>query len=224
MFVQSGGGKVYAVLAQNPHYQLALLPTPTLVSTTVVVAVRCRYVDLGNKPLNPLLIPKTVLVGGIERSENTLRGTVMLNSGITVDKVGKGFSEITAKKLYDHAPGFLMSDEKGSFLDVSDLRDDFVGDFTKLLDAQMGQFYPAKDLSNSPVLITGFDLSLHLDTLKSDPAAPFAVVSETPEVEDSNVEKVQFGKPLDEAPSDGDAGSGKVKIIGAEEPTPDEVS
>lgn len=206
MLVQSNGGKVYAVLANNADYELGVLPQLTFQSTTCFLALRCRYKALTQTILNPMLIPKEVLVGGIERSGNTLRGVVMLNTGITVSKVGPNFGTWCAERLVKAAAGFLMPEDPDGFLSPKDLRTDFVGDFAQLLSSQVESIYPPKDFSQLPHLITAFDLEVYKDNLAADPKAAFSVVATNESATTGNVEKVKFGKDVDSEPASEEAG------------------
>lgn len=176
MLIQSGGGKVYAVIANDAHYELALMPTLALVSTTVFLTIRCRYKALQSEYFDPMLVPKPVLVGGIERSGNTLRGTVMLNTGFTPDKIGAGFAELVGTKLLDNAKGFLLGTGLAGDipLDTQHIRSDFLADFGQLVWGAIAPIYPAKDFSGIKPLLTTFDLMLqqeHAGTAKTPLAA-----------------------------------------------------
>lgn len=147
MIVQSGSGGLYAILARSTAYELGLQPKTTLISTTVVIQVRFRFKSLINPVLDPMLCPKTVLAGGIEQSDNTVRGTLFLNPGVTIDKIGTSYAGLCADLMLEHGPAFLMAAD-GMFLPV-DLRDDFTTDFAKLVQAALAPFYPAKDFKEA---------------------------------------------------------------------------
>lgn len=177
MLIQSGGGKVYAVLANNAAFELSLMPQLLLQSTSVFLAVRCRYKALIENYFDPMKCPKQVLCGGIERSENTLRGTVMLNTGFTLDKIGAGFPTIVAEKLYHAADGFLLGlpgDEDAVLFD-SNKRSDFVQDFAQLVLSAIAPVYPAKNFTHVPTLTNAFDLQIHAAKAET-PASPFAAL------------------------------------------------
>lgn len=178
MLIQSTGGKVYAVLAHNATYELGVLPTIQLVSTTVFLAVRCRFKALASDYFDPMLAPKQVLVGGIERSGNTLRGTVMLNTGFTLEKVGAGFPEIASEKLFKAVDGFLLAlpGTEDAALFVHDKRNDFVKDFAQLVTSAIAPIYPAKDFSEVASLINAFDLGLFASKPQA-PKSPFATLT-----------------------------------------------
>lgn len=177
MLVQSGGGKVYAVLANNAAFELGLMPQLQIMSTTVFLAVRCRFKSLTTDYFDPMLAPKQVLVGGIERSENTLRGTVMLNTGFTLEKVGAGFADIVSQKLFTAADGFLLGlvGAADVSLTVLDKRDDFTKDFAQLVTSAIAPIFPPKDFSEADVLINAFDLMLFGQTAQA-PKSPFAAL------------------------------------------------
>lgn len=167
MLIQSGGGNVYAVLANNEDFELSVLPQLSVISTTVFLQVRCRYKSLKTEYFDPLLVPKRVLVGGIERSQNTLRGTVMLSTGFTLEKVGSGFPTIVSKRLFEAAVGFLIADDTNFFgecLTAKNLRSDFITDFSQLVTSAIAPISPAKDFSDAPALLTAFDLAQYSET------------------------------------------------------------
>jgi len=197
MLVQSGGGKVYAIIANNSEYELGLLPTLAVHSTTVFLMVRCRFKSLQSDLFNPMLVPKAVLVGGIERSTNTLRGTVALNTGFTVEKIGTGFPQLMAEKLYSVADGFLLphsAEQEAAALYSSDKHPDFVKDFTQLVESAVALVFPAKDFSQVPPLLTIFDLSIHMESAATKvPASPFAVHDGGKADEGPNVTKFPLG-------------------------------
>lgn len=180
MLVQSGSGRVYAVIANNEGYELSLSPELTLISTSVFLTVRCRFKALQSEVFDPILVPKSVLVGGIERSGNTLRGTVMLNTGFTVEKLGSGFPEIVADKLHKASDGFLFSPGWSAAIYPKDKRGDFSKDFAQLVETQMGPFYPPKNFSDAPDLLTQFDLMMFANVSADAPESPFKVVSDAP--------------------------------------------
>ena len=181
MLVQSGSGQVYAVLANNDEFELSIMPTMAMQSTTVFLSLRCRFKSLKTDYFNPMLVPKPILVGGIERSENTLRGTILLNSGFTVDKVGSGFPELMAKKLVKAAPEILLplsSETEKAALYLPNLREDFVEHFAQLVGSAIGMIYPAKDYSGVPALVNTFDAMIYMNqAAENGPASPFAVVA-----------------------------------------------
>lgn len=177
MLVQSNGGKVYAILANNAGYELGVLPGIHLMSTTVFLVIRCRFKSLLTDYFDPMLAPKHVLVGGIERSENTLRGNVMLNTGFTLDKIGAGFPEIVATKLYHAADNFLLGQpgDPTVALYIPEKRDDFIKDFAQLVTSAIAPVYPAKDFSEVAPLTNAFDLQLFAAKPQA-PKSPFAAV------------------------------------------------
>lgn len=158
MLVQSGGGKVYAVLANNDTYQLGLLPQVMLVSTTVMLNIRYRYQHLKKQNFDPTVLSKTLLVNGVEQSKDTARGTIALNTKIDISKIGKNFGLITAKMIRDNASSIFLGDD--DFLTEDNLREDFDGDFDKLLKPQLEHIYPPKDFSSAPTFMTTFDVNL----------------------------------------------------------------
>jgi len=178
MLIQSGSGKVYAVLANNTEFELSLMPTLALQSTTVFLDLRCRYKSLLSDYFDPMLAPKQVLVGGIERSQNTLRGHMVLNTGFTLDKIGTGFPDIVAQKVYDTCAGFLIGTEADTqeCLTVKDRRDDFTHDFAQLVTSAIAPVHPAKDFSGASPLMNPFDLMIYTQTTATQPKSPFAAV------------------------------------------------
>lgn len=202
MLVQSNGGKVYAILADNEFYELGVMPTLKIFSTSVFLSIRCRFKARQADVFNPMLVPKEVLVGGIERSTNTLRGTVMLHTGFTIEKVGSGFPQLMAEKLFAAAPGFLLKDDCA--LKEADLRaEDFVKDFSTLVLDAISPIYPASDFSNAPDLVTPFDLQVFMETASAEPTKPFSVVAGTDAGAKPNVTQFPLGGfPPADAPAD----------------------
>lgn len=208
MLVQSGGGKVYAIIANNDHFELGLLPQISLVSTTIFLAVRFRYKALKADVFDPMLVPKKVLVGGVERSKDTLRGTVMMASGFTIEKVGMGFPELVSKKLFAAMEDLMLPPEAPSStwkegaeevcLYAHDRRDDFVTDFGQLLASAIEPIYPAKDFSKAPVLMNDFDMQLFMaSAAAAQPPSPFTAMDggKVEQPDTANVKKFPFGAP-----------------------------
>lgn len=168
MLIQSGSGKVYAVLAKNEQYSLSLLPAMQVISTTVILVLRCRYVS-EKGVLDPMLVPKRVLAGGVERAENSLRSTSICNTGITVDKVGKSFPMLMAEKIKTAAGHYYLQFDEGEtppadgFLTPDDLRHDFEESFAQLLENAISPIYPTKDFSTVPFLGSGYDFSMAME-------------------------------------------------------------
>lgn len=198
MLVQSSSGKVYAVLANNDEYELGVLPEFLQISTTVFLSLRCRYRALKSDTFNPLLVPKPVLVGGIERSKNTLRGVMVLNTGFSVNKIGKGFPEIAATKLVTevHAQGILVGKpEDGECLSTDDVRTDFVEHFAQLVESAIGPVFPPKDFSGCPDVMTPFDLHVFAQEAAETGTAPLSVIPDKASESEStmsNVTKIDF--------------------------------
>ena len=164
MLTQSASGNVYAVIANDTSHELSLMPTVQVMSTTVFLVIRCRFKSLVADYFDPMLVPKTVLVGGIERSKNTLRGTVMLATGFTLEKIGSGFPALMADRLLAAAPGFLLPnspEEEKAALYAPHIRSDFATDFAQLVNSAIEPVYPAKDFSGAEPLMTAFDLSIY---------------------------------------------------------------
>ena len=182
MLVQSGGNNVYAVLANTDEFELSIMPTLTIQSTTVILALRCRFKSLQTDYFDPMMVPKSVLVSGIERSKNTLRGTLMLNTGFTVEKVGSGFPDIVAKKLVSEVPGILLpisEEQEKAVLYINHLRDDFATDFAKLVTSVIAPISPAKNFSKVPALLSLFDMGIYMAAAaEHGPEVPFKVVPE----------------------------------------------
>lgn len=161
MLIQSGGGNVYAVLARNTDFELSISPALAIISTSVFFSVRLRYKSLTKPYFDPLLVPKPVMVGGVERSNDTLRGTMLLNTYTRVHQIGPVFAMSVAALVKSNAGGVLIHDDpdEGGFLNIADLRDDFEEDFTKLIEPQLGMIFPQKDFSEAGVFLTGYDMN-----------------------------------------------------------------
>jgi len=211
MIIQSGGGKIYAVLAKNKNFNLGILPQLTLVSTTIFLHLRCRYMDEKNTFFDPMLAPKQVLVAGdIERSKNTLRGFALLNTGVTIDKINKHFSTDAAKLLWEASKDYLVG--PGVCVSNGDLRGDFVEDFAPLINAQIEVFYPPLDFTETVGLTNAFDLEqMKAAAVPLQSGKGFQVIDQG-NAEDDNVVKIGFGdknetvdKPTPEVPEKGDA-------------------
>ena len=204
MLIQSGGQKVYAVLAKNDKYNLGILPTVALVSATVFVSLRLRYMDELNKFFDPHTVPKEVLVSGIERSANTLRGTVLLNTGVKVGSIGKSFPMDVAEPLIKAAPGFLFEDD--SCVTTSDIREDFAPDFCQLLENSLANYYPPLDLSDMTGLMDGFQLEqMKLAAAVQDKTGLTVVPTIEENPDNSNITKLSFGgAPLAQSADDDD--------------------
>jgi hypothetical protein len=232
MLVQSSSGKVYAILANNTAYELGIMPGLHVISTTVFLVARCRFKALASDHFDPMLVPKQVLVGGIERSENTLRGTVLLNTGFTLDKIGAGFPEIAATKLFKAADGFLLSlpGDPHAAVYINDKRDDFVKDFAQLVTSAIAPIYPAKDFSEVAPLINAFDLQMFAQKPQA-PKSPFATLPGGKVEDGAPVIKLPvIGGDLEpdapetlptagvDKPDTGLEVSAKVHVFGAEQP------
>lgn len=197
MFVQSNSGKVYAILADNEHYEIGILPGLRLISTSVVLYLRCRYRNRSGEPFDPMLAPKRVLAGGVERSEDTLRSTCIYNTGWTIEQVGKSFSPLMADKIQTAALShFLMYDTNeaqppANFINVMDVRDDFREDFGKLITQTISAIYPVKDLSGIPEFTTEFDFGVAVQYVDDKQTNLTAV----PDAATDNVQKVDFIQP-----------------------------
>lgn len=181
MLIQSNGGKVYAVLANNANHELAVLPGLTLMSTSIFLSLRCRFRSLAETYFDPMLVPKRMLVSGIERSEGTLRTTLYMNTGFSVEKVGAGFPNIVAKMVYENAHTLLLPHKEtaseGLALYAEDRHPDFQTDFAKLVLPTLAPIYPPKDFSDVPVIVSEFDLMLHSQNVpEKGPASPFSVL------------------------------------------------
>lgn len=204
MLVQSGGGKVYAIIANNENFELGVLPTMQQVSTSIFLLLRLRFKSLQTDYFDPMLVPKAVLVSGIERSKNTLRSYYALNTGFTVEKVGAGFPELMAKKVLEHAPGTILGKTHGSTEEVAlyddSIRDDFVQDFSQLVESAIAPIYPSKDFSDVPPMLMPFDLQIHMELATNKaPASPFAVHDGGKAPQDApNVKKFPFGSQMEE--------------------------
>lgn len=227
MLVQSNGGKVYAVLAQSGEHELGVMPTMQLASTTVLLVLRCRFKATIEDVFNPMLVPKAVLVGGIERSKNTLRGTVILNTGLTVDKIGPKFGKFCADKVLAHAKEMLTPEhadaQESLALYHHNIRSDFFGDFAKLADAAVETVYPPKDFSAAPALITPFDLHVYMEQAAANPDSPFKVVAENPNPKGGNVHHMGGDhEPIPPAPSDANVSKVNLKGSAPKKPTADE--
>jgi len=206
MLVQSGGGKVYAVLADNADFELAILPAMQIISTSVVLHLRCRYKIRTGDHFDPMLVPKRVLAGGVVRSGNTLRSAVVFNTGFTVEKAGKSFPALMATKVQKHALLHYLTYDAGetpglnTFLGPDCSRDDFQEDFAKLVEQAIGPIYPAKDFGPVPALLTVHDFGWHMENVE-DAHTKLASVPDAfavPDAEtETNVKSVQFGMKVD---------------------------
>jgi hypothetical protein len=201
MLVQSGSGKVYAVLADNADFELAIMPVLQVISTTVVLALRCRYKARTDNHFNPMLVPKRVLAGGVDRSDNTLRSVAMFNTGFTVDKVGKSFPALMADKIETVAlTHYLTYDQNetpaaNNFIGPMDLRQDFCEDFSKLIEQAISPIYPAKDLSSVPQLTTTHDFVVAMDSAEDKHTKLHAVPAPASDDVMANVKKLTFPVP-----------------------------
>ena len=189
MITQSGGGRLYAVLAENGTFQLSVEPSLALFSDKCFLALRLRWKNKEG-PLDPTILPVQVLSGGIDRSHDTLRATMMLNTGLALHQVGKAFSHNMAKKMEKESKGVLVSEDPDAFLSVHDYREDFVTDFGKLIDKAIGGIFPTKDFNHLPAIMTPYDLNMYMELL--DPDADKAPEVQTDD--DGKVTKVSFGK------------------------------
>lgn len=202
MLVQSGGGKVYAVIANNEAHELALLPTLQLNSQTIFLLIRCRFKALKQDAFDPMLTPKTILVGGIERSANTLRGNVMMNTGFTMDKIGPSFPTLIAEKLQAAAPGFILpmsAEQEAAAVYAHEMRADFVKDFAQLVESALAPIYPPKDFSDCPVIATPYDMAMATENAKEKVKTGFEAVDGGKADQGAQVTKFPFGDPVDEA-------------------------
>lgn len=203
MLVQSGGGKVYAVLADNADFELAILPQLQIISTSVMLQLRCRYKIRTGPHFNPMMVPKRVLAGGVERSGDTLRSVAMFNTGFGIQKVGSSFPAIMAERVQKHALNHYLTYDEGetpaasNFITSGHARPDFMEDFPKLVEQAIGPIFPAKDFGNVPPLTTMHDFSWHLENVNDAHAGLTAVPDEPKDDGATNVEKVTFGKPVD---------------------------
>lgn len=231
MLVQSGGGKVYAILADNDEYEVGILPQLALQSTTVFLSLRLRFKSRKSDYFDPMLAPKWVMCGGIERSKNTLRGTIMMNTGFTLEKVGGGFPEIIAKRVAENsldtllpgvAPEETYDQVEKVALYYSNIREDFVEDFGKLLSAAIEPVYPPKDFSQTPTLMTGFDFMMAVESAaEKQPSSAFQTL-DGGKASDPNsdfgpgVTKFPFGNQGVDKGDDGEPEntSGKMKVFG----------
>ena len=196
MFVQSGSGKVYAVLADNEKYEVACLPQVSFQSQTVMLAVRVRYKIKDGQTLDPMLLPKKMLISGIDRSVNTLRATLVLNPNIALHKIGSGYGEICAKMLYELSADYILPVDKpvdDPFLWAPDRRDDFIHDFGQLVMQAVSPFYPAKDYGELYGLNDIFELNF-FEPPEATPDTIFKAVDKSP---DDNVSKFPIKQGLD---------------------------
>ena len=190
MLVQSKSGKVYAVIAHNSDFEISVMPMLVLVSTTVMVHCRFRFKDLKRAIYDPMNCPKLVLTGGVERSKDTLRGELMLNTGIKLELAPKAFPTVAGLMLQDAVIESLLGDETGVW--IHNVRTDFIQDFAKLLTAQWASMYPAKNYASLPRLMTATDLEIHKNGLPSDDTGPdLSVASDN--TTDGNLIKLPFG-------------------------------
>lgn len=213
MIVQSGGGKLYAVIADTPQYELGLLPILTNVKGTAVVTIRCRYKDRINDWIDATIVPKPVLLAGVERSKNTLRGIVHLTTGMLMHKLGKNSHVKFAEQVVQAAEGFLWDDTCP--LKTEHMREDFIADFAKLLEPQVMNAIPGL-ISEDVALMSAMDLAMMQEGHVPTPGVGEAVKAATAEKGDTNVVKVPFGGDHEPKPA-----SGALKQ-GVDEPAPDE--
>ena len=204
MLVQSGSGKVYAVLADNPIYELAIMPNLQVISTSVFLMLRCRYkVRTQGAQFDPMLVPKRVLAGGIERSGNTLRSNAVLNTGFSIEKVGSGFPSLMAKKVYESAVAHYVTYDASEapaaegFLTHHNLREDFHKDFAGLVESCIGPIYPAKDFTPVPLLTTQFNFAMAMENVNDKHTGLHSVPETTEDSAFENVAKVDFGSKVD---------------------------
>ena len=208
MLVQSGSGNVYAVLADTPEFELSVMPQMQFISTSIFLALRCRYKvkSATGEPVqfDPMLVPKRVLAGGAERSSNTLRSVQYLNSGFTIEKVGSGFPELMATKIKLRCLAYYLIYDEGEaipktpFLGVNNYRDDFMEDMPKLITQAIAPIYPPKDFSGVPDLCSPMQFQWHMANAKEADKAFKVVPTEAGDPPADNVSKVSFGQsPVD---------------------------
>lgn len=200
MLIQSNGGKVYAVMAANADYEVAIMPGLHLVSTSVFLLLRLRYKSKNSPYFDPMLVPKCVLVGGIERSGNTLRGNLVLKTNFTINNVGKSFPALMAERLAHHGPQIILAED--GCLTPEDMREDFEEDFAKLVESAISPIYPAKDFTGLPALSTPFDLALFVEEAGEAEKPLHAVQDAEEDHGTTNVTKLPFPAPTSEPETD----------------------
>lgn len=209
MIVQSGGNKLYAVLAMTEQYELGLLPILSNLNQHAIVSIRCRYKDKLNPYFDAMQVPKPVLLAGIERSKNTLRGMVHCNTQIPLASLTEKSAAKMATLVRDLADGFLIGE--GSPLSASDIREDFVEDFAKLLAPQIEMQAPQK-IGSKPALLTAMDLDMIKQSAGDLPTPVQAATALTDETgQDTNVVKVPFGHASAGADDDDGTSDGAPK-------------
>lgn len=179
MLVQSGGGKVYAILADSADFEVGIMPTLHLASTTVMLTLRFRFKARTSEVLDPMLLPKKGLSSGIEQSKNTVRGTLIMSTGFTVEKLGLGSADIITEKAQAGLTDYILTPtgDESVPLSKANIRDDFVADFPQLVLSALAPIYPPKNFSKAPVTMSAFEFGLYMEGVSdATPDSPFQTV------------------------------------------------
>jgi len=147
MLVQSGGGKVYAILADTKEREVGLAVKTMILHNSVFMSLRIRYKARDGK-ITKMDMPKRMLTGDTESSPDTFRTLLAIPTGVHPEKVTKTFGEEWARKIQNASGGVIL--EEGGFLEKINIRSDFIKDMGEVIMKSLGAMYPPKYLGASP--------------------------------------------------------------------------